>query len=117
MIEGSEKEFIRFQAPVITLDQQEEEELFAKLIQDYGNVSKQEFEVEEVNPVDMLKRIIATTGETRVSVLREQLGIRMSVVNELVRDLVEDGWLVKDGKGYKLIASEEALNEWREAVN
>ncbi|OAO82604.1 hypothetical protein [Anoxybacillus flavithermus] len=34
-------------------------------------------------------------------------------VTELVKQLVDEKWLEKESKGYKIIASEEELNKWR----
>ncbi|MNG27475.1 hypothetical protein D3C84_1125990 [compost metagenome] len=66
--------------------------------------------------MDRLKRIIADTNETRIGRLREQMGIRINVVQELMQQLVIEGWLEKPeskNKGYQLIASEEELDKWR----
>ena len=82
-------------------------------------VNKIELEdVEEIKeePVDKLKRIISTTGETRVSQLQKEMGIRINTVQDLMSILVEEGWLIKHkakNKGYELVAQEEELARWR----
>lgn len=114
MLEGESKEFIRFQAPVISLDMNEEEEVLNSLLQQYEGMEKSSFEiVEKEAPIDKLKRIIASTGETRISKLQSKMNIRTNDVSDLVKQLVAEDWLVKDGKGYKLIADEGQLEWWR----
>ncbi|MCT4478376.1 hypothetical protein N0U24_14720 [Peribacillus frigoritolerans] len=57
-IEGSKNEFKRFQAPVLTLNKEEEEDIFDKLIHLFdGVVVEGEIqEVKEEEPIDQLKR-------------------------------------------------------------
>ncbi|MBD1379182.1 FtsK/SpoIIIE domain-containing protein [Metabacillus arenae] len=117
---GQVEEFIRFQAPVISLDEDVEEKTFEKI----KNLAKNEFveniQLEDIkyeSDLDKLKRLIANSGETRVSRLREEMGIKMNVVSQLMQQLVEEKWLEKPeskAKGYKLIASDEELAKWRE---
>lgn len=105
--------FIRFQSPVVSLNSTEEEEFFENLKKYLkGEIILQEDVIEEL-PLDKLKRIIATTNETRVKKLQQQMGIRINDVSDLLKQLVDEGWLEKDGRGYKIIASEEELNKWR----
>lgn len=106
MLEGSTKEFERFQSPILTLDEQEENQWFEQL--------KNHFQNHHVNnDLDTLKKIIANTGEVRVAHLQKEMGKRINVVSELMKQLVQEGWLEKQSKGYSLIASEEELNKWR----
>lgn len=41
------------------------------------------------------------------------MGIRINDVSELMKQLVDERWLEKESKGYKIIASEEELNKWK----
>jgi S-DNA-T family DNA segregation ATPase FtsK/SpoIIIE len=132
-IEGASKEFQRFQSPMVSPDEVKEAEVYQNLIDFYGG-SKTVLEAsneEEVVPVieevieevveeeetviDQLKRIIATTGETKTSKLREELGIKQNAMPDLMNQLVEEGWLKKHksrAKGYELIADEEMKSEY-----
>jgi DNA segregation ATPase FtsK/SpoIIIE, S-DNA-T family len=109
------EEFIRFQAPVITLDENEEMNFYSNL----KKYLKGEFVISETvieEPIDKLKRIIATSGETRIKELQKEMGIRINDVSELMKQLVDEGWLRKHeskNKGYEIIASEEELSRWR----
>jgi DNA segregation ATPase FtsK/SpoIIIE, S-DNA-T family len=110
---GQTEEFIRFQAPVITLDENEEMKFYESLKKYLkGEFVPHETIIEEP-PLDKLKRIIANTQETRVKELQQQMGIRTAEVSDLMKQLVEEGWLEKEGRGYKIIASEEELNKWK----
>lgn len=112
MIEGHEKEFIRFQAPVITLDMDEEHEIYDSVKDLHGE--SETFEVvEQEKPIDKLKRIIAETGDTKVTDLQKHMQMRINVVNDLIKQLVEEEWLVKDGRSYRLIVAEEEMDKWR----
>lgn len=105
--------FIRFQSPVVSLNSAEEEEFFENLKKYLkGEFIRHEAVIEEP-PISKLKRIIATTNETRVKELQQQMGIRINDVSDLMKQLVDEGWLEKEGRGYKIIASEEELNKWR----
>jgi DNA segregation ATPase FtsK/SpoIIIE, S-DNA-T family len=115
-IEGSTKEFQRFQSPTITIDDNDEVEVCKKI----GEMIKGEREggielIKEEEPIDQLKRIIAVSGETRIKELQKEMGIRINDVSELMRCLVEEGWLEKeDGKrGYSIVVSDEELDKWR----
>ncbi|STO12836.1 DNA translocase FtsK [[Flavobacterium] thermophilum] len=110
---GQTEEFIRFQAPVITLDENEEVEFFENLKRYLkGEFVPHETVIEEP-PICRLKRIIADTKETRVKELQQQMGIRTAEVAELMKQLVEEGWLEKESRGYKIIANEEELSKWK----
>ncbi|MFE8701005.1 FtsK/SpoIIIE domain-containing protein [Cytobacillus sp. FJAT-54145] len=61
-------------------------------------------------PLELLQVIIAQTGETRVSQVRKLMKMRMNDVQELMRELVEKGWLEEPKSrtsGYTLLLSEE----------
>lgn len=114
MIEGSNKEFIRFQAPAISLDIDQEIKIYKSLEKLYSESDKVEIElVEKEEPIDKIKRIIADTGETRVGELQKLMQIRINIVSDLMKQLVHEGWLVKEGKAYQLVVSEEELSKWR----
>lgn len=116
---GQMEEFIRFQAPVITLDENEEEKVFKEIkgLINQNNVNGLDIkENAQEEPLDRLKRIIATTGTVRVKNLQKEMGIRINVVSELMQQLVKEGWLEKPEskvKGYRLIANEEELEKWK----
>lgn len=126
-----QEEFIRFQAPIITLDENEEMELFEQLKSgktiEIPNETKQTdtfgeahesdesiLQLEDGEPIDHLKHIIANTGETRVKQLQQMMGIRINKVSELMKQLVDEGWLSKAGRGYQIIADDEILSIWRD---
>ncbi|WP_080845586.1 FtsK/SpoIIIE domain-containing protein [Cytobacillus gottheilii] len=115
-LEGQIKEFERFQSPVITLDENEEELIYGNLLEHFKDAKKQVPVdiVEEEKPIEKLKKIIANTGETKLGVLREQMKIRMNDVTDLIKELVEEGWLEKQGKGYVVVAEENELSKWRD---
>lgn len=109
---GQTEEFIRFQAPVITLDENEEMKFYESLKKYLkGEFIPHETAIEEP-PICRLKRIIANTKETRVKELQQYMGIRTAEVSDLIKQLVEEGWLEKEGRGYKIIANEEELSKW-----
>jgi S-DNA-T family DNA segregation ATPase FtsK/SpoIIIE len=118
-LDGQTKEFIRFQSPVITLDDEEEEKVYEKIKKAYkGEVVEGIEIVEELKeePIDKLKRIIAISGETRISQLQKEMGVRINTVQDLMQQLVDEKWLIKHAaksKGYELIASQEELEKWR----
>jgi S-DNA-T family DNA segregation ATPase FtsK/SpoIIIE len=118
-LDGQTKEFIRFQSPVITLDDEEEEKVYEKIKKAYqGEVVEGIEIVEEVKeePIDKLKRIIATTNETRVGHLQKAMAVRINTVQDLMQQLVDEKWLIKHAaksKGYELVASAEELEKWR----
>lgn len=109
---GQTEEFIRFQAPVITLDENEEMKFYENLKKYLkGEFVPHETVIEEP-PICRLKRIIADTKETRVKELQQYMRIRTAEVSDLMKQLVEEGWLEKEGRGYKIIANEEELSKW-----
>ncbi|MFS1518528.1 FtsK/SpoIIIE domain-containing protein [Bacillus sp. SCS-151] len=114
---GQHVEFIRFQAPVISLDEGEEENVYKSIV--HNNKENHVENVKVVDSVeekiiDKLKRVIANTGETRITELRKAMGIRINNLHELVRELVDERWLEKQGKSYVIVADENELNKWRD---
>lgn len=114
---GQTEEFIRFLGPVITLDAQEEEETFESIKKYYAgeeikNLKISLPQVQEEEPIEKLKRLILSTGETRVTHLQKLVGIRTSVVTELMQQLVDEGVLMREGKGYKIM--EQPIEEEEE---
>ncbi|MFJ3387750.1 FtsK/SpoIIIE domain-containing protein [Lysinibacillus sp. NPDC086135] len=122
--EGQSEEHMRFQGALI-VDDPNDEDLESKLINKVANQIKHEKvkielpeveELKEENDLDKLKRVIVDTGETRVSPLRSIMKININKLNDLMRDLVEDGWMeapITKQSGYKLIVSEEEMEKWR----
>lgn len=113
------EEFIRFQAPVITLDEKEEEKTFEDIKKVYKgeNIKRVELaEIAEEDDLTKLKRIIAETGESRFAELRKELGKGSNRVKELMDQLVSEKWLEEPeskAKGYRLIADEKMLDQWK----
>lgn len=112
MLEGSNKEFIRFQSPLISHEESEREEILDQLKQILNNKNISLYHQEE-QPIDKLKRYLSRTGETRLAKIREHLQIRMNDVGTLMNQLAQEGWLEKQGKGYVIIADENELNKWK----
>lgn len=111
-IEGHSKEFIRFQSPVISLDDKEVEEILDKLKLKWGKSEDHGMEiVEQESEKDKLKRMIQETGETRISELRQMMGIRINLVSDMMKELVEEGWLEKQGKSYAMVNMEDGNNK------
>lgn len=123
-LEGQMEEHIRFQG-CLMVDDPNDEGLEGKLIRRIASkITKKKVniylpEVEEVfeeNQLDRLKKIIANTRETRVSSLRNLMKININKLNDLMKNLVEEGWLEAPKTkqtGYRLIKSEEDLEKWR----
>ncbi|MED4227937.1 FtsK/SpoIIIE domain-containing protein [Neobacillus cucumis] len=123
-LEGSSKEFIRFQGPVIHEDKSIAQNCLRKIatlidndgIQGIELINNVEASEKEVELIDKLKTIIAITGEIRISQLQKEMKTRINTVQDLMTVLVEEGWLIKHkakSKGYELIASEEELERYR----
>ncbi|MDC6267378.1 FtsK/SpoIIIE domain-containing protein [Lysinibacillus fusiformis] len=121
--EGQMEEHIRFQGCLI-VDDLDDEGLEGKLIRRIArtftmkkvNIDLPEVEeVVEESELDRLKKIIASSGETRVSPLRNLMKININKLNDLMKELVEEGWLEAPKtkqSGYKLIVSEEEKVKW-----
>jgi S-DNA-T family DNA segregation ATPase FtsK/SpoIIIE len=114
-IEGTRNEFERFQSPVLSLDSKQETKIYEELKGLFSGVEIPEEELPEVeSDMDKLKRIIASTNELRVSELQSKMGIAIGKVTDLLKQLLDDGWLRKDGRSYVVNVSDEELNNWRE---
>jgi S-DNA-T family DNA segregation ATPase FtsK/SpoIIIE len=116
-VEGSKREIERFQSPLLTLDKLEEENLYNELKELFTGISTDDFDLPErasEEPIDKLKRIIANTGETRVSELQRQMGIAIGKVTELMKELVDEEWLTREGRKYLINVDENELNKWRD---
>lgn len=121
--EGQMEEHVRFQGCLI-VDDPNDEGLESKLIRRIASKITQKKvnidlpiveEVVEESELDRLKKIIANTGETRVSPLRNIMKININKLNDLMKELVEEEWLEAPKtkqSGYKLIVSEEEKVKW-----
>jgi S-DNA-T family DNA segregation ATPase FtsK/SpoIIIE len=100
--------FIRFQSACISPDGEEEELSLEKIKGFYKGEMVEGLDLApsikepEEEPIDKLKRIIQETGETRVQPLASQMRIRTADVTDMLRQLVEDGFLTREGRGYAL---------------
>jgi S-DNA-T family DNA segregation ATPase FtsK/SpoIIIE len=124
-IEGQLKEFEQFQSAAISLDNKEEEKTYQRIISyinkngyvktTHSSITEEVEQPTEQDPLSKLKSIIANTGNTRSRFLRDEMGIKQNVLTELLKQLVDEGWLNKleGNKGYELIADEATLDEWR----
>lgn len=115
-IEGNSKELERFQAPVLTLNKEKEDSIYFNLKELFVDTPTYEDilgEIVHLEPINKLKKIIATSNETRISELQKEMGIRINDVSNLVKQLVIEGWLEKQGKSYKIIIDENELIKWR----
>lgn len=118
VIEGQHKEFERFQSPTLTIDESEEEEIYENLKQLFKDVEVNHNGLEEVKteePIEKLKRILATNGIMPISEIQKEMGIGINVVSELMRELVDEDWLGREGRKYVIIADEDELNKWRDS--
>ena len=121
-LDSQMEQFIRFQGCLITdgdevalIKQIAEEMKEEKIIMELPEVEEEEEEVEETE-LERLKRIVATTGECRVSQLRGIMKVNINRLNDLMKELVDEGFLEKPEtkqSGYKLIANEDELQKWR----
>jgi S-DNA-T family DNA segregation ATPase FtsK/SpoIIIE len=117
-LEGQLKEYERFQSPILTLVEEDEGDIYDSLKELFKDVVVDSGELEEVKveePIDKLKRIIANTSELRVSELGRLMEVGNNKVHGLIKELVEQEWLRKEGKGYVVNVDEEELNKWRES--
>ncbi|MBX0320162.1 FtsK/SpoIIIE domain-containing protein [Shouchella clausii] len=107
--------FEEFQGAVISTDNNEVDKTIRTIRDKSKKPSTFHKQEKEIPQICRLKKIIATTGETRVSYLQKQLKIRTATVNKLMGELVEEGWLKKGNskqEGYSLIATEDQLQEY-----
>lgn len=133
---GYPKPFQRFQSPIICPKEAEEEAVFDSLRDYYTGyqvkplfseapVEQPQEEPEESTLQDVddllnsLKKIIATTGETKVEPLRKQLGVKAQTMTDLMQQLVDEGWLIKhksNVKGFEVVAPEEELAKYKDTI-
>lgn len=134
-IDGYPKEFQRFQSAMVSPDEKKEEKLFEEIHQYFsginvmpvldniivpeGLVDNEEVEVEYTSDneaLEILKGVIAKTGETKTSVLRKEMGIKAEKLTDLMGKLVYEGWLIKHrskAKGYELVVDEITLARYK----
>lgn len=114
-IEGSLKEFERFQSPVISLIDDEVTDMLESLKEQLGSSDVEGMEIcEPESNLDRLKRIIANTNENRVTHLQKEMKIRSEDVQGLMVELAEEGWVEKKGRSYVITATEDELNKWKD---
>jgi S-DNA-T family DNA segregation ATPase FtsK/SpoIIIE len=115
----------RFQSARIGRNDNEDESIIEQLA-DYwkGNFKKETLNIDtsalKSVEVNKLKKIIASSGETRVTKLREMMGIKAEKLQELMAQLVEEKWLSPPpsrSKGYGLLISEEQRKAFLESLN
>lgn len=110
LIEGLPKQYQRFQSPVITLDDKEWMDVIDNLKELYNQEDRVELELEDVvieDTMDKLKRLILENSETRVGVLQKLMEIRINDVSDMMKELCEEGFLVKNGRKYEIAEYEE----------
>lgn len=93
---GQSHEFIRFQSPIISTDNEEESKVYEEL-RNIRNEDNTYFD-----NLNKMKEIIISTGETRTKQLQRMMEIRNNDIIKLRRQLVEEGFLIKDGRKYKI---------------
>jgi S-DNA-T family DNA segregation ATPase FtsK/SpoIIIE len=115
-LEGQLKEYERFQSPVLTLNEEDEEGIYNGLKALFKDVVVEDMELpESESEMDKLKRIIASTNETRVSELQSKMGIAIGKVTDLLKQLLDEGWLRKEGRSYAINVNQDELNKWKES--
>jgi DNA segregation ATPase FtsK/SpoIIIE, S-DNA-T family len=104
---GRKQELIRFQGAVISLDDEETESICEQLKEAMNGQHLQGIQIVETEtPKDKLKRIIQSTGETRIGQLQKEMRIRINDVTDIMKELVDDGFLVQEGRSYKMAEGE-----------
>ncbi|MFZ3580197.1 FtsK/SpoIIIE domain-containing protein [Virgibacillus sp. DJP39] len=124
-IEGYEKEFQRFQSPIISANEIEESEFYERLgnsyegendsLKDIINEKETGYSYIKDPTLEKLKTIISNTKKTKMDFLREEMNIKMSTLSELMNELVKEGWLLKHksrSKGYELVVGDNTLKEY-----
>ncbi|MEH7116009.1 FtsK/SpoIIIE domain-containing protein [Neobacillus vireti] len=115
-IEGNKKEFERFQSPVLTLDSKQETKIYADLKELFSEVEVAVEELPEAeSEMDKLKRIIASTNDLRISELQSKMGIAIGKVHSMLKELLDEGWLRKEGRSYVVNVDQNELDKWRES--
>jgi S-DNA-T family DNA segregation ATPase FtsK/SpoIIIE len=109
----------RFQGATIAETEEMQDDIILKMSKRWSGEFKkeaiEEVSKKEVNDYERLKRIIATTGEVRITHLQEKMGIRINRIKDYFDKLVEEGWLRNTGvrsKGYELIVDEEIKKKY-----
>lgn len=90
-------------------------------LEEYNKIAKEDIEgikenTSKINDLNKLKKIIATTKETRTTKLRELMGVKNETLIKFMKILIDEQWLEigrSKQEGYKLVAKEEELEKWR----
>jgi DNA segregation ATPase FtsK/SpoIIIE, S-DNA-T family len=115
-LEGQLKEYERFQSPILTLVEEEEEEIYTQLKELFKDIVVEDDQLPEAeSEIDKLKRIIANTNELRVSELGRLMEIGNNKVHGLIQELLQQEWLRKEGRSYMVNVDEDEINKWRES--
>lgn len=138
--DGQMEDFIRFQSCLIVNEKDStvlESELIDRIADElnrkYRNVGKSSFikdnpqpdgvvedpELRELSDLERLKLTIIEHNETRVGPLRELMRCNMKKLMDLMRELVEEGFLAEPEtrqSGYKLIADEAEMERLRRVL-
>ena len=136
--DGQAEDFIRFQGCMIVDDKNDEdlesaliEKISAELNKKYRVVPKSELitsngkrvidmPVKEKSDLERLKETIIEHEETRVNALREHMRMNIKKLSDLMKELVEEGFLAEPEtrqSGYKLIADEDEIARVRESID
>lgn len=107
---GQKKELIRFQSPVIALEDEEIVGIVETLKNQINNgksidvIEENDDKVNEneQDPKEKLMEIILEHNEFRIKELQQLMNVSINKVNALMIELLSDGFLVRDGRGYKL---------------
>ncbi|MGD7047059.1 hypothetical protein FZC83_02255 [Rossellomorea marisflavi] len=116
VIEGQIKEFERFQSPILTEDEKDEDRIYQELKNMFKGVESAEVLLEEnqpVAPLDRLKSLIANGGIKPIAEIQKEMGIGINLVSDLMKSLVEEGFLGREGRKYIVVATEDELKNWR----
>ncbi|GLI82345.1 hypothetical protein ANABIO32_00310 [Rossellomorea marisflavi] len=117
VIEGQIKEFERFQSPILTADEKDEERIYQELKDMFKGIESTDLQFDSIDtrsPSDRLKSLIANQGIKPIAEIQKEMGIGINVVSELMKSLVEEGFLGREGRKYVITASEEELHNWRD---
>lgn len=137
VFDNQREDFIRFQGCLI-IDDPKEQNLEAEIIEKIGqeltaiakeggktssSISKSTVDIKPTTTLptrtdlDKLKGLIIKYEETRVGRLRDLMRINTNKLNDLMKDLVNEGFLAEPEtrqSGYKLVASEEEIAKVRD---
>jgi S-DNA-T family DNA segregation ATPase FtsK/SpoIIIE len=70
---------------------------------------------EAESEMDKLKRIIASTNDLRISELQSKMGIAIGKVHSMLKELLDEDWLRKEGRSYVVNVDQDELDKWRES--